>query len=564
MTQQPLSSIENNFTKGLITEFTGLNFPENAATDTDNCEYSLIGDVTRRRGIDYETNGSFLTYNRVNRAISSYKWNNVGGDGNTQLVVEQIGPTLFFYKSSSATVALPLSQQYIASTYIDLNNFRVAGTTLDETLECQYTDGNGYLFVFHPGCDPFYCTYDPITFAVTGSPITVKTRDFTGMPETGTSVNFRHPTLSDPHNYNLQNQGWQTARLWTATSTTFPTLANSGGFWAIQTGAQNFTIQAGVVGIVNGQFVNISGHLVFDRTSDHFKIDATTNIFAQVTGYAGTTLSVTILSGSISPAGFTAASFTAFSANLNLAVSPTANQITSWFSAIGNYPSNADVWWIYKNSSGVFAPATTIANFPPPTTPAAKGFFILDEFNQQRDTISSITTLTDIATNVRPRTGTWFQGRVWYTGCDASVNISGNASAYSWTENIYFSQIVTTTDDFGHCYQTNDPTSETLFDLLPTDGGVIKIQGCGSIYKLFPIQNGMLVFAGIGIWIITGSQGQGFAANDYRVDRLATIRSISSTSFVDVLGLPFFWNEEGIYNIQPTSTQAYPGSLTVN
>src|SRR6266576_296499 len=109
MPKQVTTAVENNFTKGLITESTGLNFPENAATDTDNCIYSLIGDVTRREGIDFELNRSFNPITESGKAKNTYKWNNAGGDGNTQIVVTQIGSTLFFYKSSSATIASPLS-----------------------------------------------------------------------------------------------------------------------------------------------------------------------------------------------------------------------------------------------------------------------------------------------------------------------------------------------------------------------------------------------------------------------------------------------------------------------
>ena len=87
----------------------------------------------------------------------------------------------------------------------------------------------------------------------------------------------------------------------------------------------------------------------------------------------------------------------------------------------------------------------------------------------------------------------------------------------------------------------------TSLILLPDDGGVIQIQGCGSIHKLFPIQNGLLVFADNGIWFITGSQGIGFTANDYTITKISAVRAVSNTSFVDVLGMPFFWNEEGIY-----------------
>src|SRR6266853_529038 len=211
---QPL---ENNFTKGLITEFTGLNFPENAATVSDNTEYTIIGDVIRREGIDTEVNGITNTVDRTNKAISSYKWNNASGDGLTQIVVEQIGNTLYFYKSSSTTTALPLSRQLLTST-ISLAVFTASGGTLDSTLECQYADGNGYLFVYHPSCDPFYCTYN--AGVIVGNVITIQTRDFTGLPEVNLPINSRPPTLSDPHFYNLQNQGWQSAKLWSTNSST--------------------------------------------------------------------------------------------------------------------------------------------------------------------------------------------------------------------------------------------------------------------------------------------------------------------------------------------------------
>ena len=547
MAQQFSTSVENNFTKGLITESTGLNFPENAATATDNCEFTIVGDVTRRFGIDYETN--FTTFNtpRANNAISTYKWNNVGGDGLTQIVVEQIGSTLYFYRSSSATIAAPLSTTLLSST-VDVSLFVATGGTFDPTIECQFSDGNGYLFVYHPNCDPIYCTYN--AGVIVGNIITIKTRDFTGLPEVNVPLNFRPPTLSDVHNYNLQNQGWQQAALWSATSSTVPAMSQPGGFWAINLGTQNFTVQAGIVGIVNGQLVNFYGILVFNDSFGGPPYGVGVNLLGQVTNYAGTTLTLNITGVSMPNVSVTRYS-TINNVSWTITVSPAVNQISTWFTAIGNYPSNADIWWIYKNSAGTFAPATTINNFPAPSTPAAKGYFIMNEFNQQRDALSSLTTLTDVTTIVRPKTGTWFQGRVWYTGCDSAVNVSGNAPAYSWTENIYFSQIVNDVSQFGQCYQTNDPTSETLFDLLPTDGGVIRIQGCGSIYKLFPLQNALLVFASNGVWYITGSQGIGFTANDYTIVKLSSIQTISSTSFVDVQGLPYFWNEEGIYKVAP-------------
>src|SRR6266704_3027056 len=102
MAQQTSTFVENNFTKGFITEATGLNFPENAATDTDNCQYTLIGDVNRRLGIDFEENFQTIELDRVNNALSSYVWGNAGGSGSTKLLVTQVGAVINFYSITNS------------------------------------------------------------------------------------------------------------------------------------------------------------------------------------------------------------------------------------------------------------------------------------------------------------------------------------------------------------------------------------------------------------------------------------------------------------------------------
>lgn len=537
MSQQPAFAVENNFTKGLITESSGLNFPENASTDTDNCVYTLIGEVLRRPGFDYETNHGFYLTDRTGRAISEYKWDNAGGDGLTQIIVSQIGNTLFFTPSSQATIAAPISALMGVIAPIAMSQFALG--TFDISLECQFTSGNGYLFVFHPSCDPFYISYTSGTLSATR--ITVQIRDFTGVSEPSVGLNVRPAVLTAEHTYNLINQGWTAGAPWQGLSTTVQVAS---------LGIKVFTVQAGLAAAAGNQVSMVSTIDAFP--GGIFQPAGTSILSGTVTGYVGTTL--TINATAVNP-------YWAGDAWSAWAINPTSTGfINTWFSAVGNYPSNADVWWYFKNSSGVFDPATTIGNVTFNSGPAPKGHFTVDAFSQQRSLVSSVSGLTDITTNQRPKTGTWFQGRIWYTGVDAQQPATGDAAYYTWTENIYFSQVAVDNTYFGKCYQTNDPTSEQFFDLLPTDGGVIVIQGSGSIFKLFPIQNGMLVFAANGVWFITGSQGIGFSANDYTITKISAVQSISSTSFVDVQGLPYFWNEDGIYAVQPTQG----GSLVVN
>lgn len=526
MAQQIAVSAENNFIKGLVTEATALNFPENAATDSDNCEYTYIGEVVRRNGVDYEENYALAAIDRTNRAVSTYKWNNVGGDGSTQFLVSQIGSVLYFYNITNTIASTSISQNKLAAT-LDMNSFVPVGNSFDITKENTYADGNGYLFVFNENCDPIYCSYSG--GSVTGQKISVKIRDFIGVPET-TEVNFRPLSLTTIHNYNLQNQGWTSGQPWTANSTDSQTDG--------PLGARVWTVQTGLTGITPGQIVTVKGTITGDYRGLYCLLAGTVTSYTSGTG----ALVMNITSDFAStPTNYDNWTFT-----------PTnTGYITTWQTAEGNYPSNADVWWYFKNSSGVFDPTSTQPNVSISVGNAPQGHYLLDAFNQDRSSVSGLS-LTSITTTKRPTIGTWFQGRVWYSGVNANQIATGTAPFYSWSENIYFSQVnIGTSVNFGNCFQVNDPTSENLFDILPTDGGVIQIQGSGPVYKLFPTQNGLLVFAANGVWFITGSQGIGFTANDYTITKLSSVESISTTSFVDVMGLPYFWNEEGVYSVQP-------------
>jgi hypothetical protein len=516
------ASLMNNFTGGLKTEFTGLNFPENAATDTQNVVFSIIGEALRREGIDLEVNAVQNSIFVQGKAVNTYKWTNVGGDGQTQVLVVQIGNTLYFFTTSSATPSLPVSAQLLGSTVM-VSTYQASGNTsaVDQT-ECQFTDGNGYLFVFHPDCDTFYCTYNAGT--VTANKITIQIRDFAGLND-GYAVGFRPPVLTNEHQYNLLNQGWTAGNGWFASSTSNIPLT---------VGSKSFSVASGITGISNGQLVALSPNIGGGGSEG-----------GTVTGYTGSTLTINI----------TSAPGVGSSNNWSIAET-SAGFLTTWNTAEGNYPSNSDIWYEYKDTTNQFNPATTAQYVSVGFGQSPQGHYLLNAFNQDRSSVSGVPSLTPVTTNVRPKCGTWFQGRVWYAGVDASQQATGDAIYQTWTENIYFSQIVQAPTDFGSCYEINDPTDETLNTLLPTDGGVIVIQGCGSIYNLFPIQNGVLVFAANGIWIIRGNQGLGFTANDYSINKISAVQSISTTSLVNVNGLPMFWNEEGIYSVTPSKEQA--------
>lgn len=549
MPSQATSTVDNNFVKGLITEATGLNFPENAVTSASNCDFTIIGDVTRRLGINAEANGSTQVINRSNSAMSSYVWNNPGGDGNSKIYVRQIGTSLYFYNVAVATVTKPLSSNNLPSSTFNFSVYVSSGGTFDTTLECSFADGNGYLVVTHPSCDPFYVGYDPVNIVFTSNVITINIRDFVGVSEPAlqnANVASRPGSLSAEHAYNLQNQGWITGNAWVATTATTYLLGTTGSY--------NWTTSGGGTSPSAGMLVEIT---YTGPTLSIENIPSGSNLGSgAITAYNSGTGVMTV--------NLTSVSYTNW-APLNIAInslsiSPISQGYVNTFqSAAGVYPSNSDVWWYYKNSSGVFSPSTTLSNVTLTLGNAPNGHYVLSAFTQNKASISG-QSVTNVNTTSRPSNCAWYAGRAWYSGVNGNQVATGDSNYYTWNENVYFSQVsINNPSVLGNCYQTNDPTSENLFDILPTDGGVVTVYASGNIHKLWPVQNGLLVFAGNGVWFITGSQGIGFSANDYTITKISSVKILSSKSFVDVLGLPYFWNEEGIYRVMPSQS----GSMTV-
>ena len=415
--------VENNFINGLVTEATALNFPENACTATWNCVHTQVGSVSRRKGMEFEDDYTELTVDRSNKAITSYLWQAATGSGDYNFVVIQIGGSLYFYRQ---TDTLALSPNLKGST-ISLASFKVSGAPDIEGIECQYSSGNGYLFVVHPYCEPFYVSYSVSGDTFSGTAITIKIRDTIGVTdEYGDFVESYPAAISKEYRYNLYNQGW-----------------------------------------------------------DDY-------------------------------------------------------HATAFRAALPFYPAKSSVWWLLKDASDNFSPGLETNN-KRGASRAPRGRYVLNAFYQDRASLDAAFTGIPVvsASYYRPSAIEFFAGRVFYAG----------VSTDGFSNKIYFSQIIESPTQLGYCYQTNDPTSEFHFDLLPTDGGVINILEVGTIIKLFAVEGALVVFANNGIWTISGSTGVGFAGNDYTVKKISTVPTISSSSFVSVGGLPAWWNIDGLYTL---------------
>ena len=215
----------------------------------------------------------------------------------------------------------------------------------------------------------------------------------------------------------------------------------------------------------------------------------------------------------------------------------TTDHITTYDTSQSKQPSNADVWVLGKDSSDVFDPVLmdkqSFGN-----TPAPKGHYIIDAIERVR---TGLTTETDEG---RPSAISFYAGRVWYAGISSTPSAGPSLNGSVW-----FSQSLTALEKAGKCHQEADPTSENISDLIDTDGGVIEIPEAGSILKLVPLRDSLVVFADNGVWQISGG-GLAFSGTNFQVDKITTVGATNAGSVIAVEAVAVYWTTSGIYILE--------------
>ena len=194
-----------NFTGGLNTEATPLNFPENTAQDIDNLDLFRTGEVKRRLGIDFE-NGFTVRPETTpageidTAGISTHEWEAVNGKGDINFEIVQIGTKLFFHDLG----AEPLSGTLRGS--VDLSEFQTGPAPENKIFDTAF--GEGIMAVANEHMDTVTIAFDEDDNTFTATPVKIQIRDFEGIDEPGVLDDNRPTALSPDHHYNLKNQGW--------------------------------------------------------------------------------------------------------------------------------------------------------------------------------------------------------------------------------------------------------------------------------------------------------------------------------------------------------------------
>lgn len=241
-------------------------------------------------------------------------------------------------------------------------------------------------------------------------------------------------------------------------------------------------------------------------------------------------------------------------------------KIDATFTAISAYPSNADIWYVARNATTDAYDATKLDNQVFGTTPAPRGKYVLNLFEQDRQSIlvDAGYTSAGLGSNIndhgRPSAIAFYAGRMWYGGIESDLDPRGGAplsrfpTAYK-NATLYYSQIVSDITDVGKCYQENDPTSEFTPGVLDTDGGQITIPNCGTILAMEELQTGLAVIATNGVWFVAGNPDSGFTPTDFSVKKVTNVGCISRQSIVVVEGTILYFTDSGIYLLQPDKVQ---------
>jgi len=302
MPQQMDQTIRNTFSKGLLTEFSELNFPTEASVDELNCTLFKAGNRTKRLGLEYEASYELSTNVYDEGVLSgSYSWDNVGEDSDVQFAVVQIGSLLRFYEKGEGALsgsAVPVSDSDSSDYILNMNTFNKVGGEGAQSSHVDVTSINGRLVVASPQIETFYIERDEADGSFSTHLIDFKIRDFTYLSDRVdlTSEGTSPPTANRA--YDTANCGWvgdngeAALASYEASNSAYPPLSHP---WYSGKASNSLFSIVQWEQVYSGNTLIVNGHFILDLFTQNrsaasgFSVDSTpiTSRFSSVTSFAG-------------------------------------------------------------------------------------------------------------------------------------------------------------------------------------------------------------------------------------------------------------------------------------
>lgn len=544
---QPVEKTYYNFSRGINTEASLIDFPSDFSADEQNYELLQDGSRRRRRGLGEETNEAPLSGLDVDigDAVVAHKWSTVAGNPERNFIVMQLGSDLHFFDDAETVTGTHYG------TVIDLLTYKVT-TAFDDEVAGDAVDvayGRGHAFVTGKFIDPIWLRFNETDDTLTVTRVNIKERDFEGV-EDGIDNVTRPVTPTDSHTYNLLNRGWTQANL-TAFRAAQPDEPSKAmimwrGLARQSTGGvaeQDWTKAFSPAKLVAELFQDASapqGHFIRDP------FDTTT---IQVPG-AGASFAVETwtISGT-APGAQT------------ITLTTDGNHGLSAAQEFHISGQNAQFRWSFLGFDGIasfnFNGFHTVASTPAldqiTFTVTLDPFFSFFQswFNQyqQLGTLTNSTTANPFGYVVpfRPRCCAFFAGRVWFAGTPHE----------KLSTKIFFSQIIESDGQYGKCYQVADPTDEFISDIVPSDGGTIIIPEATDVIRLIPYGAFLLVFSSTGVWQIGPGADGYFTATAYSIKKITDAGAFGARAIVVADNVPFYWGNHDIYALVQDQNSGY-------
>lgn len=194
--------------RGIITEASDMNFPQDAAYDLENVEITKEGKTQRRLGLEQETGGStllnlFTETDRAEGVYSTFVWRLTAGSEETNLRIIQTGSKLRLIEDIA-----PLSSQTVL---LDLDLSGAPYTTGNAiSTPCQYAYGAGFIIIANENANTIVIrsvgsTVNPISLATDIVEHKIRTRTLLEPFDAGDNYST---ILTVQEEFNLRNSGW--------------------------------------------------------------------------------------------------------------------------------------------------------------------------------------------------------------------------------------------------------------------------------------------------------------------------------------------------------------------
>jgi hypothetical protein len=555
------------FNKGLNTDAPILVFPQDFTTDEVNFELMLDGTRRKRRGLEAEGAHSEIDIPiSEGFVVRTFKWRSVNTNLDLNFHVWQIGYTLVFADD------VPYPTDNLRGFTVDLRDFAVEGHNTDNEIGQNYVDmafGRGHAIVVGKYIEPTLLVYSEEDDEIQPQRISIRERDFQGI-EDGIDNTTRPATLSDTYAYNLVNQGWVYGDILTfhASKGNYPSKNMIPWLGFRREVIEGFNPDDGTKVFSPDKLV---AELFQDAPSPkgHFiqnPFDTTVNVVVDtetIKNYVG---------GGWAPGtddGFLPDSPNAL--NLPSESNPNTQSLVTITFQNPHFLSPGEQFELYTENLGKIGSLTGdgnrlwgIGGGLNNQDPSFNVESVIDDrtvtfyMTMQNDHAGwrntwphsywpnvysfaggTVLNIEGRIIDERPTATAFFAGRAWYGGIPNST--LGSA--------LFFSQVVEVDAQYGKCYQVADPTDENISDLVPTDGGVLRIPEMGRVLRLLPYSDSLLVFGSNGVWQIGPGQAGYFGANSYSVRKLTDVGCESARSVVLAEEVPCYWGRSGIFCI---------------